>query len=280
MTDTDSADDGQHSTGTTTDGGVVTDTDSTADSTEERLLRIENLHKRYGEELVLEGVGLEMDPGDVTVLVGPSGSGKSTLLRCVNRLTEFQQGTVVLDGEDTDEMDVDELRREVGMVFQDFNLFAHLTALDNVALGPRRVLGLSKSEAHDRAREQLEQVGLGDQTDSYPGELSGGQKQRVGIARALAMDPKLLLFDEPTSALDPELIGEVLGVMRDLADDGMTMLVVTHEMGFARSVASELLFLEDGLIVERGPPEKLFERPENVRTEEFLGRLTNLDGGH
>jgi polar amino acid transport system ATP-binding protein len=244
------------------------------------LLRIENLHKRYGDELVLEGVGLEMARGDVTVLVGPSGSGKSTMLRCVNRLTEFQQGAITLDGEDTETMDVNELRRQVGMVFQDFNLFAHLTALDNVALGPRRVLGKSKEEARERARRQLEQVGLGDQTDSYPGELSGGQKQRVGIARALAMDPKLLLFDEPTSALDPELIGEVLGVMRDLADEGMTMLVVTHEMDFARSVASELLFLEDGHIVERGPPEQLFERPEHERTAQFLGRLTELDGDH
>ncbi|MEZ3117122.1 amino acid ABC transporter ATP-binding protein [Halobaculum sp. MBLA0147] len=243
------------------------------------MLEIEDLHKRYGDETVLEGVGLTMQRGDVTVLVGPSGSGKSTLLRCVNRLTEFERGTITLDGVDTDAIDVDDLRRDVGMVFQDFNLFAHLTALDNVALGPRRVLGLSETEAHDRARDQLEQVGLGDQVDSYPGELSGGQKQRVGIARALAMDPKLLLFDEPTSALDPELIGDVLDVMVQLAEEGMTMLVVTHEMDFARSVASELLFLEDGVIVERGPPERLFENPRERRTAEFLGRLTDLGDG-
>ncbi len=242
------------------------------------LLQITDLHKRYGEEIVLEGVDVSMQRGDVTVLVGPSGSGKSTLLRCVNRLTEFEQGTITLDGTETDAIDENDLRRQVGMVFQDFNLFAHLTALDNVALGPRRVLGLSKEEARARARDHLEQVGLGDQTASYPGELSGGQKQRVGIARALAMDPKLLLFDEPTSALDPELIGEVTSVMRDLAEEGMTMLVVTHEMGFARSAASELLFLEDGVIVERGPPERLFENPREERTGEFLGRLTNLDG--
>jgi polar amino acid transport system ATP-binding protein len=261
--------------------GADTDRQTGADAdrqTESDLLQITDLHKRYGEEIVLEGVDVSMQRGDVTVLVGPSGSGKSTLLRCVNRLTEFEQGTITLDGTETDAIDENDLRRQVGMVFQDFNLFAHLTALDNVALGPRRVLGLSKEEARARARDHLEQVGLGDQTASYPGELSGGQKQRVGIARALAMDPKLLLFDEPTSALDPELIGEVTSVMRDLAEEGMTMLVVTHEMGFARSAASELLFLEDGVIVERGPPERLFENPREERTGEFLGRLTNLDG--
>jgi polar amino acid transport system ATP-binding protein len=261
--------------------GADTDRQTGADAdrqTGSDLLQITDLHKRYGEEIVLEGVDVSMQRGDVTVLVGPSGSGKSTLLRCVNRLTEFEQGTITLDGTETDAIDENDLRRQVGMVFQDFNLFAHLTALDNVALGPRRVLGLSKEEARARARDHLEQVGLGDQTASYPGELSGGQKQRVGIARALAMDPKLLLFDEPTSALDPELIGEVTSVMRDLAEEGMTMLVVTHEMGFARSAASELLFLEDGVIVERGPPERLFENPREERTGEFLGRLTNLDG--
>ena len=258
---------------TTTTRQPTTETESG-----DRLLEITDLHKRYGDETVLEGVDLTMNRGDVTVLVGPSGSGKSTMLRCVNRLAEFERGQITLDGTDTSALDVDQLRRQVGMVFQDFNLFAHLTALDNVALGPRRVLGLSADDAEARAREQLEQVGLGDQTASYPGELSGGQKQRVGIARALAMEPKLLLFDEPTSALDPELIGDVLGVMRELADRDTTMLVVTHEMEFARSVASELLFLEDGVIVERGPPEQLFEEPTERRTAEFLGRLTNLDG--
>ncbi len=242
------------------------------------LLVVEDVRKRYGNEQVLDGISFEMDRGDVTVLVGPSGSGKSTMLRCVNRLTEPDSGTIRLDGADTEQMDQNELRRQVGMVFQDFNLFAHLPALENVALGPKHVLGLSSGDARERAREQLDQVGLSDQLDSYPAELSGGQKQRVGIARALAMDPKLMLFDEPTSALDPELIGDVLRVMRGLADEGMTMLVVTHEMAFARSVASEMLFLDEGRIVERGPPDRLFERPEQDRTAAFLQRLTDLIG--
>ena len=243
------------------------------------LLRVEDLHKRYGDEEVLNGVSFEMDARDVQVLVGPSGSGKSTLLRCVNRLTDFEGGRIYLGGTPTDEMDENDLRRQVGMVFQDFNLFTHLTAKQNVMLGLRRVLGRSKGDAEARAMEELEQVGLGPQADSYPAELSGGQKQRVGIARALAMDPELMLFDEPTSALDPELIGEVLGVMRDLADQGMTMLCVTHEMGFARQVATDIMFLEAGRLVEHGPPEQLFERPEHERTAQFLDRLTSLHGG-
>jgi polar amino acid transport system ATP-binding protein len=243
------------------------------------LLRVEGVSKRYGDEQVLREVSFEMEAGDVTVVVGPSGSGKSTLLRCVNRLTEVNEGDIYLDGEriTAPEMDVNRLRREVGMVFQDFNLFAHLTALENVMLGPRRVLELSEQEARERARRELDQVGLSAQLDSYPAELSGGQKQRVGIARALAMDPKLLLFDEPTSALDPELVGEVLGVMRKLADDGMTMLVVTHEMGFAQSVASGMIMLDEGRVVEEGPPEQLFERPTEERTRRFLSRLTELE---
>jgi polar amino acid transport system ATP-binding protein len=243
------------------------------------LLRVEDVSKRYGDEQVLREVSFEMEAGDVTVVVGPSGSGKSTLLRCVNRLTEVNEGDIYLDGEriTAPEMDVNRLRREVGMVFQDFNLFAHLTALENVMLGPRRVLELSEQEARERARRELDQVGLSAQLDSYPAELSGGQKQRVGIARALAMDPKLLLFDEPTSALDPELVGEVLGVMRKLADDGMTMLVVTHEMGFAQSVASGMIMLDEGRVVEEGPPEQLFERPTEERTRRFLRRLTELE---
>jgi polar amino acid transport system ATP-binding protein len=247
-------------------------------STDPDLLRVDEVDKSYGDERVLTDVSFEMDKGDVTVLIGPSGSGKSTMLRCVNRLTEIDDGAIYLDGEcvtDAD-TDVNELRREVGMVFQDFNLFAHLTALGNVALGPRRVLGMDREAARSLAREQLESVGLGDQLDSYPAELSGGQKQRVGIARALAMDPKLLLFDEPTSALDPELIGEVLRVMRDLVDQGMTMLVVTHEMSFAREVADELIFLDGGTVAERGPPDQLFENPERDRTRQFLSRLTDL----
>ncbi len=247
-----------------------------AETDRERFFRAVDVSKWYGDERVLHDVSFEMDRGDVTVLIGPSGSGKSTMLRCVNRLAEVQEGEIFLDGEKitAPETDVDELRREVGMVFQDFNLFAHLPALENVALGPRRVLGLPKAEARDRAHEQLNRVGLADQVASYPAELSGGQKQRVGIARALAMEPKLMLFDEPTSALDPELIGEVLDVMHDLVETGMTMLVVTHEMSFARAVADEIVFLDGGHVVERGPPEQLFDRPERERTGRFLERIT------
>jgi len=242
-------------------------------------LRVTDVSKWYGDEKVLDEVSFEMDRGDVTVLIGPSGSGKSTMLRCVNRLAEAQEGSILLDGEEvlSPDLDVDELRREVGMVFQGFNLFAHLTAVGNAALGPRRVLGLSESEARERAEAQLERVGLSDQFDSYPAELSGGQQQRVGIARALAMEPKLMLFDEPTSALDPELIGEVLEVMHGLVEEGMTMLVVTHEMSFAREVADEIVFLDDGHVIERGPPEQLFDHPEEERTGRFLERITSHD---
>ena len=243
------------------------------------LLEVEDVYKSYGDEAVLRGVSFEMEPGDVDVIVGPSGSGKSTLLRCVNRLVEVDAGAIYLEGEEVTApgYDVNALRREVGMVFQDFNLFAHLTALENVTLGLRRVRGFSTAEARERAERELEQVGLGRQADSYPAELSGGQKQRVGIARALAMDPKLVLFDEPTSALDPELVGEVLSVMRDLVDRGMTMLVVSHEMGFARSAASDVLFLDEGRIVEAGPPEQLFDSPRQDRTRAFLRRFTHRE---
>ena len=245
------------------------------------LLRFEDVQQSYGTEEVLRGISFEMNRGDVEVVIGPSGSGKSTMLRCVNRLTEIDAGTIYLDGEaiTTSETDVDDLRRRVGMVFQDFNLFAHRTALGNVTLGLEEVLDYPREEARTEAMAQLERVGLADQADSYPAELSGGQKQRVGIARALAMDPELMLFDEPTSALDPELIGDVLAVMRDLAEEGMTMLCVTHEMGFARSAASTVSFLDGGQVVERGPPARLFESPANERTGEFLERLTSLHGG-
>jgi polar amino acid transport system ATP-binding protein len=241
------------------------------------LLDVVDVDKSYGDEDVLHGVSFAMDRQDVEVIVGPSGSGKSTLLRCVNRLTEVDDGAIYLDGEEIHDMDENALRRRVGMVFQDFNLFAHRTARGNVTLGLTEVLGLSREEAARRADDFLARVGLADQAESYPAELSGGQKQRVGIARALAMDPELILFDEPTSALDPELIGDVLAVMRDLADEGMTMLCVTHEMGFARSAASTLTFLEAGRIVERGPPERLFDDPEHDRTRSFLGQLTDLN---
>lgn len=240
------------------------------------LLEFRDVEKSYGDEEVLHGVSFRMDRQDVEVIIGPSGSGKSTLLRCVNRLTDIDAGDILLDGHTIYDRDVDDLRRNVGMVFQEMNLFAHLTALENVTLGLKRVRGYDEDEATTDARNHLEQVGLGDQTDSYPAELSGGQKQRVGIARALAMDPELMLFDEPTSSLDPELIGEVVSVMQDLADGGMTMLVVTHEMGFARSTATRLTFLDRGRIVERGPPAQLFDNPEEPRTAEFLQRLTSL----
>ncbi|MFB6267765.1 MAG: amino acid ABC transporter ATP-binding protein [Halodesulfurarchaeum sp.] len=247
--------------------------------TVEPLLRVEHLKKSYEDEAVLKDISFAVDEGDAIVIIGPSGSGKSTMLRCINRLTEVDSGEIYLDGELTTapEYDVNELRKEVGMVFQNINLFAHLTALENVTLGLKRVLDLPEEEAEARATAQLEQVGLGDKTDSYPAELSGGQQQRVGIARALAMDPMLMLFDEPTSSLDPELTGEVVEVMRDLADEGMTMLVVTHEMGFARSAASEMIFLESGYIQEQGPPSQLFDNPREERTREFLRRITESE---
>ena len=238
-----------------------------------RLLEFDDVYKSFGEEEVLRGISYGMDRTDVEVVVGPSGSGKSTLLRCVNRLTDIDDGDIRLDGESVLETNVDDLRRRVGMVFQGFNLFSHRTARGNVTLGLRKVRGMSAEEARSLADENLARVGMADQADSYPAELSGGQKQRVGIARALAMEPELLLFDEPTSALDPELIGEVLEVMVGLADEGMTMLVVTHEMSFARSVADTVTFLDGGRIVERGPPEQLFERPERERTGQFLGEI-------
>ncbi len=239
------------------------------------LLQVDGISKSYEAESVLSDVSFEMDQQDVEVVVGPSGSGKSTLLQCVNRLTDIDGGTVRLDGQDIDGIEENRLRRRVGMVFQGFNLFTHRTARGNITLGLTEVLGMSETEAQTRAEEYLERVGLGDQADSYPGELSGGQKQRVGISRALAMDPEVILFDEPTSALDPELIDDVLAVMRDLASEGMTMLCVTHEMEFARSAATTLTFLDDGTIVERGPPEQLFDDPAEDRTREFLSGIAN-----
>ena len=239
------------------------------------LLQIDNISKSYDEGRVLSDVSFEMDQQDVEVIVGPSGSGKSTLLQCVNRLTEIDDGTVHLDGKDIYGIEENRLRRRVGMVFQGFNLFTHRTARGNITLGLTQVLDLPEADARARADEYLDRVGLADQADSYPGELSGGQKQRVGIARALAMDPELILFDEPTSALDPELIDDVLAVMRDLAAGGMTMLCVTHEMEFARSAATTLTFLDEGQIVERGTPTQLFDDPDHDRTQEFLGGIAN-----
>ncbi|MCL6581592.1 MAG: amino acid ABC transporter ATP-binding protein [Firmicutes bacterium] len=246
------------------------------------MLRIENIHKAYGKTQVLRGVSLDVYPGEVVVIIGPSGTGKSTLLRCVNQLTVPDQGRVWLEGVELTAKgtDINKAREKIGMVFQDFNLFTHLTAVQNVMLALTKVKRMRPEEARAKAMAELEKVGLADKADLYPAELSGGQKQRAAIARSLAMDPEVMLFDEPTSALDPELIGEVLEVMRKLAEEGMTMLVVSHEMGFAREVADRIVFLENGVIVEEGPPEQLFQNPKQERTREFLWKLTELYGSH
>ncbi|MEC9489204.1 MAG: amino acid ABC transporter ATP-binding protein [Halanaerobium sp.] len=243
------------------------------------ILRINNLHKHFGDNHVLKGISFTVSQGETKVIIGPSGTGKSTLLTCINMLTPPDEGEVWLEDEEvTSSNNINKLRQQIGFVFQDFSLFNHLTALNNVAIGLIRVQGLEKKKAREIAMEELERVGLREQAGSFPAQLSGGQKQRVGIARALAMQPKLILFDEPTSALDPELIGEVLTVMKDLAKSGMTMLVVTHEMGFAKSVSDEIIFMEDGYIVEQGPPEQLFNNPKVERTGQFLWKLTELYG--
>ena len=217
---------------------------------------------------------MEVAPGEKLVIIGPSGSGKSTLIRCINRLEDFQEGEVWVDGKNVkDDRALKEVRREVGMVFQQFNLFPHMKVLENITLAPMRVRGWSRERAERKALELLERVGILDQARKYPGQLSGGQQQRVAIARALAMEPKVMLFDEPTSALDPEMVGEVLDVMRDLARGGMTMLVVTHEMGFAREVADRVIFMDGGQIVEEGRPEEIFTSPREERTKAFLQRV-------
>ncbi|MEV7807039.1 amino acid ABC transporter ATP-binding protein [Microbispora sp. NPDC088329] len=238
-------------------------------------VEIRNLHKSFGKLEVLKGIDFTVESGQVVCVIGPSGSGKSTLLRCVNLLEQPTSGQVVVDGvELTDpDVDLDAARRRLGMVFQQFNLFPHLTVLRNVTIAQERVLRRSRAEAARIARENLERVGLIEKVDAYPGQLSGGQQQRVAIARALAMNPSLMLFDEPTSALDPELVGDVLSVMRQLAEDGMTMLVVTHEMGFAREVADRVVFMDGGVIVEDGPPEQVIADPQHERTREFLSRV-------
>lgn len=243
------------------------------------VLRMEEVHKSFGENHVLRGVSLDISQGETKILIGPSGTGKSTLLTCINMLTPPDSGKIwLLDQEITGSKRVNRLRQQIGFVFQDFSLFNHLTALGNVSIGLTKVKGLDRRKAREKALQELKQVGLEDKAASYPAQLSGGQKQRVAIARALAMDPQLILFDEPTSALDPELIGEVLAVMKNLANRGMTMLVVSHEMGFARSVADEVVFMEGGVIVEQGPPTQLFSRPQVQRTGEFLSRLSGLFG--
>ena len=239
------------------------------------ILEIQDLHKYFGKLEVLKGINLKVYEKDVVCLIGPSGAGKSTFLRCINRLEEPTRGKVIFDGVDiTDrKVNLNKVRSEIGMVFQHFNLFPHMTALQNCTLGLIKVRKMKKEEAEKRAMEVLERVGLAQKAHVKPRQLSGGQQQRVAIARALAMGPKLMLFDEPTSALDPELIGEVLEVMLDLAAKGMTMIVVTHEMGFARRAATKVCMLDHGLILEEGPPEKIFVSPEHERTKEFLSKI-------
>ena len=239
------------------------------------LVRLENIQKWFGTNHVLKGIDLTLRPGEVEVIIGPSGSGKSTLLRCVNLLEIPTEGKVWFQGKEITDIrtNLDEVRTHMGIVFQAFNLFPHKTACQNITIALEKVLDVPKNEARQRAIEQLGHVGLAHKADAYPGQLSGGQQQRVAIARALAMRPKLMLFDEVTSALDPELVGEVLGVMRGLADEGMTMMVVTHEMGFAREVGSRLLVMEDGLIVEQGNPREIFANPQNERTRKFLAAV-------
>ncbi len=239
------------------------------------MIKVSNLHKYFGNNHVLKGIDLEVEKGTVVCIIGPSGSGKSTLLRCINLLEAPSKGHVLIDGTDiTDpKQNINALRTEVGMVFQRFNLFPHMTVLDNITLAPIKVRGMAEKDAQDLAKALLKRVGLADKADAYPKQLSGGQQQRVAIARALAMKPKYFLFDEPTSALDPELVGEVLDVMKSMALEGTTMVVVTHEMGFAREVADRVVFMDDGVILEDKPPEILFTRPENPRTKSFLDRV-------
>jgi len=242
------------------------------------IVKTENLHKSYGNEKVLKGISMEVEEGEVVVLVGPSGTGKSTLLRCINQLTFPDKGRVWVNGiELTDpKTDIDKARQHIGMVFQDFNLFNHLTALDNVMIGLTKVLKMDKNAAREIAIMELERVGLANKVGNYPGQLSGGQKQRVAIARSLAMKPIVMLFDEPTSALDPELIGEVLQVMKDLALGGMTMICVTHEIGFARDVSHRIIFIDNGRIAEQGTSKKMLTNPDLERTRNFLGKINSL----
>jgi len=239
------------------------------------LLAVENVHKAYGTNPVLRGISLNVDAHEVVVLVGASGSGKSTLLRCVNGLESIDAGNILLDGSveiSAPDADLDSVRERIGIVFQSFNLFPHLSVLDNITLAPRKVLGRPRADAEATARELLGRFGLGDKAESYPDRLSGGQQQRVAITRALAMDPELMLFDEITSALDPQLVGEVLDVVRELSESGMTIIMATHEMTFAREVAHRICFLDGGVVLEEGTPEQVFDHPNHERTREFLSR--------
>lgn len=236
------------------------------------MIELSSVIKSFGKQTILHDVSLSVKKGEVVVIIGPSGAGKSTLLRCINKLEDIDSGEIVIDGEKltTDKRQIRKLRAEVGMVFQQFNLFPHLSVRDNIALGPSQTLKKGKEEVETEVDELLRKVGLSDKKSSYPGQLSGGQQQRIAIARALAMEPKAMLFDEPTSALDPELVGEVLNVMRDLANDGMTMICVTHEMAFAREVADRVVVMVDGRILEEGPPDVIFTNPREERTQSFL----------
>ncbi|HEU5139811.1 MAG TPA: amino acid ABC transporter ATP-binding protein [Bacillales bacterium] len=239
------------------------------------MIKVQDLHKSFGSLEVLKGIDVEVAEQEVVCVVGPSGSGKSTFLRCLNMLEDITSGKVIIGDDDlTDpKTNINMVRSEVGMVFQHFNLFPHMTVLDNVTLGPLKVRKASKEEANKTARDLLKKVGLADKADVYPESLSGGQKQRVAIARSLAMNPKVMLFDEPTSALDPELIGEVLETMKDLAKEGMTMVVVTHEMGFAREVGNRVIFMDEGIIMEENTPDEIFTNPQNPRTQAFLSKI-------
>ena len=239
------------------------------------MIHVNNLHKSFGKNDVLKGIKKKKKKGEVVVVIGPSGSGKSTFLRCLNLLEEPTSGEIVFEGNSiTDKkVDINKIREKMGMVFQQFNLFPHKTVLENLTIAPIKVKGISKAEAEKKAFELLERVGPTDKAKAYPSSLSGGQKQRIAIARALAMEPDVMLFDEPTSALDPEMVGEVLSVMKDLAKDGMTMVVVTHEMGFAREVGDRILFMDAGNIVEQGTPEEIFSHPKNSRTIDFLSKV-------
>ena len=241
------------------------------------ILEITGLRKSYADNEVLKGIDLQINPGQLVFIIGPSGSGKSSLLRCCNRLEESSGGQILVDGQDitASNADLNQIRQKIGMVFQHFNLYRHLTALDNVTLALRKVQKLSREQANARGLEALARVGLQDKAKSFPDQLSGGQQQRVGIARSIALAPKVVLFDEPTSALDPELVGEVLKVMQELKNDGMTMMVVSHEMGFARAAADHVVFMDQGLIVEQGDPESIFGAPRHPRTQSFLARMSH-----
>ncbi|WP_138418210.1 amino acid ABC transporter ATP-binding protein [Aquibacillus sediminis] len=239
------------------------------------MITVKNLHKSFGDLEVLKGIDATVEESEVVCVIGPSGSGKSTFLRCLNLLEDITAGEVIIDGAQLTDptVNINEVRSQVGMVFQHFNLFPHRTVLENITLGPIKVKHLSEKEAKDVALPLLDKVGLSDKADDYPDSLSGGQKQRVAIARSLAMNPKVMLFDEPTSALDPELVGDVLEVMKDLAEEGMTMVVVTHEMGFAKEVGDRVLFMDEGVIMEEGDPLQIFDNPQNPRTQSFLSKI-------